>query len=75
MKKKVGKKVYDTDNATLVKKNTVGSFGDNAGYEETLYQDDKGSYFLYTNGGAESPYTKEGIIAMGKEKAVAFIAE
>ena len=69
MKKTIGKKVYDTEKATLIKKYTSGNFGDLQGYEETLYQDDKGAYFLYTNGGSNSPYASENIKAMGKAKA------
>lgn len=44
MKKIIRKKEYDTETATLVKKYTVGSFGDPAGYEETLYQTPDGFY-------------------------------
>ena len=35
MKKIICKREYDTETATLVKKHTVGEFGDPAGYEET----------------------------------------
>ena len=35
MKKIICKKEYDTETATLIKKTTVGSFGDPAGYEES----------------------------------------
>ena len=44
MKKIIRKREYDTETATLVKKNTVGSFGDPAGYEETLYQTPDGKW-------------------------------
>lgn len=47
MKKIICKREYDTETATLVKKHTVGEFGDPAGYEETLYQTPGGLYFLY----------------------------
>ena len=47
MKKIICKREYDTETATLVKKHTVGAFGDPAGYEESLYQTPKGLYFLY----------------------------
>ena len=49
MKKIIRKKEYDTDNAVLVKKFTVGNFGDKDGYEESLYQTHDGFYFLYVN--------------------------
>ena len=55
MKKVIRKKEYDTETATVVKKHTVGAFGDPTGYEETLYQTPDGFYFVYGCGGAESP--------------------
>ena len=70
MKKTISKRVYDTDNAELVTKTTFGLFGDPKGYEETLYKTaDKGYYFLYVNGGSESPYTKEDIKSISAAKA------
>ena len=69
MKKIICKKEYDTENATLVKKVTFGNFGDDDGYEETLYQTPEGNYFLYTNGGEESIHAKEDITRMSKAKA------
>ena len=62
-------KVYDTETATVVKKVTVGLFGDPAGYETTLYETPTGDYFLYTYGGETSPYPKEGIKALSKANA------
>ena len=56
MKKIISKREYDTETSTLIEKRTSGVFGDPAGYEETLYQTEKGYYFLYVNGGAESKY-------------------
>ena len=73
MKKIICKKEYDTDNATLLEKRVFGAFGDPTGYEERLYQTPSGSYFLYVNGGAESPYKKEDILRMGAEKAKAWL--
>ncbi len=74
MKKIICKREYDTETATLVKKFTVGAIGDAAGYEETLYQTEKGLYFLYVNGGEESPYTAENIKSISKAKAEEWIA-
>ena len=51
MKKIISKREYDTETAQLIKKHTEGTFGDPAGYEETLYKTEKGYFFLYTNGG------------------------
>ena len=73
MQKIICKKVYDTQTSTLVKKLTVGNCGDPNGYEESLYQTESGSFFLYTNGGAESKYQKEDITRMSKEKADAWL--
>lgn len=73
MKKIICKVEYDTENAKLVKKVTVGNFGDSDGYEESLYKTEKGTYFLYVNGGADSKYPKEDIKRMAKDKAAAWI--
>ena len=69
MKKIICKKEYDTETATLVKKYTVGYFGDPAGYEETLYVTAEGKYFLYLNGGKESIHAKESIKRLSAAKA------
>ena len=69
MKKIISKREYDTSKSELIKKVTVGTFGDPAGYEETLYKTEKGYFFLYVNGGEESPYTKEDIKCMSAKKA------
>ena len=68
MKKIICKKEYDTETATLVKKYTVGYFGDPAGYEEILFQTPAGLYFLYVHGGAISPYPSEDILRLDKTK-------
>ena len=68
MKKIICKKEYDTETATLIKKVTVGFYGDPAGYEETLYQTPEGLYFVYVNGGEASPYTTEEITRLAKTK-------
>ncbi len=75
MQKVICKKVYDTENSTLIKKVTFGAFGDPAGYEESLYQTESGSYFLYVNGGADSKYPTENIVRMGAEKKNAWLKE
>ncbi len=75
MKKIICKKEYDTAASTVVKKVTSGEFGDPAGYEETLYVTDSGSYFLYVNGGAESKHQKEDIKRMSAKSAEAWMAE
>ncbi len=75
MKKTICKYEYDTEKAVIIKKNTFGTFGDPAGYEETLYQTADGKYFIYVNGGAESPYAKEDIKRIAKTKIDEWIAE
>ena len=73
MKKIICKREYDTETATLVKKCSVGYVGDPAGYEETLYQTPDGLYFLYVCGGPESPYQKEDIQRLAKNKVQAWV--
>ncbi len=69
MKKVICKVEYDTEASELILKKTYGAFGDTAGYEESLYKTSDGKFFLYTNGGEESPYKKEDIKRMAKAKA------
>ena len=75
MKKVICKVEYDTATAELVKKNTFGTFGDPAGYEESLYKTADGKFFLYVNGGEESPYTEENIKRMSAAKAEEWLAK
>ena len=75
MQKIICKKVYDTENAELVKKVTFGEFGNPEGYEECLFKTAGGLLFLYVNGGANSKYPKEDIVRMGAEKAKAWLEE
>ena len=69
MKKFICKVEYDTENSELLGKVTAGYIGDPAGYEECLFKTAGGKYFLYTNGGEQSPYTKEAITRLSAEKA------
>lgn len=73
MKKVIGRKEYDTDRAQVIHKHTAGSFGDAAGYEETLFQTPDGLYFLYVFGGMESPYPMQNILRISKEKAALWL--
>ncbi len=73
MKKIIRKNEYDTETATLIKKVTSGFYGDPTGYEESLYQAPGGLYFLYVNGGDESPYSKEDIRCISKVKAAEWL--
>lgn len=69
MKKIICKVEYDTEKSELIAKKTFGNFGDSDGYEESLYVTADGKYFLYTNGGEDSKYSKESITRMSKAKA------
>lgn len=68
MKKVIRKREYDTETAAVVKKHSVGYYGDPAGYEETLFQTPEGLYFEYCYGGPESPYIQEAIHCVAKTK-------
>ena len=69
MKKIICKVEYDTDASELIAKNTFGNFGENDGYEESLYKTNDGKYFLYVNGGPDSKYPAENITRMSAAKA------
>lgn len=74
MQKIICKKLYDTEAAELIKKVTVGAFGDPAGYEESLYRMPEGFYFLYVNGGETSKHPKEDITRVSEKKAQEWLA-
>lgn len=69
MKKVICKVEYDTEKSELVAKFTSGNFGEADGYEESLYKTENGKFFLYVNGGEESPYKKEDIKRLAPAKA------
>ena len=75
MQKTICKKVYDTQTSTIVKKVTFGNYGCPEGYEETLYKTESDNFFLYTNGGEKSKYTKENIARLSAEKATAWLKD
>lgn len=68
MKKIICKKEYNTETATVIKKYTVGCYGDPAGYEEILFQNPEGLYFVYVRGGEASPHPSENITRLAKAK-------
>ena len=74
MKKIICNKLYDTETAEVLKKVTEGCYGCPEGYEETLYRTPEGSYFLYVNGGENSPHPKEEIRRMSRAKAEEWLA-
>ena len=73
MKKIICKKEYDTEKATLIKKNTYKSIGDEDGYEESVYKTEDGSFFLYVNGGSSSKYPKEDIKRLSAASAKKYL--
>ena len=74
MIKILAKVEYDTETSELLGKVTAGYIGDPAGYEESLYKTPEGKYFLYTNGGEASKYTKEDIKRMSAKSADEWLA-
>ncbi|MBQ9914937.1 MAG: hypothetical protein IJO50_02205 [Clostridia bacterium] len=68
MQKVICKVSYDTETSQLIQKYTSGNFGEPTGYEESLYQTADGKFFIYVNGGAESPYPKEDIKRLAATK-------
>ena len=75
MKKTICKIEYDTDTATMIRKFTVGRYGAENGYEETLYLTPSEHYFLYVNGGPASLYPTEDIKRLSKAKAEVWLEE
>jgi len=75
MKKIICSVEYDTEASELVARHAVGSFGDPAGYEERLYKTEGGKYFLYTVGGAQSPYAEENIKRVSAATAEKWLEE
>ena len=72
MQKKVKGVVYDTEAMTVVKKVTVGCYGDPTGYEEVLFEANDGKLFLYANGGESSAHNGESLAALTSAKATAW---
>ncbi|MCM1367845.1 MAG: hypothetical protein NC184_03430 [Roseburia sp.] len=72
MKKTVKGKAYDTEKMDIVKKVTHCEYGNPAGYEEILFVAADGALFLYANGGPDSPYKTESLVALTKAKADAW---
>lgn len=50
------RRMCDTKTAKLKASRTVGEFGDESGFEEKLYQNRSGFWFVWGRGGARSPY-------------------
>ena len=75
MKKVICKVEYDTENAEFIQKKVVGNFGEANGYEECLFKTPDGKFFLYGDGGEDSPYPVETIKRMSADNAKKWLAE
>ena len=75
MQKVIRGKEYNTETARLLGQYAQGAWGDPAGFEERLYETPEGFLFFYANGGSESPYAKETLKAMSRERGDAWLAE
>ena len=60
---------FDTSTARPIKHRAFGAFGDESGYEETLYRTRNGLFFVHGIGGATSPYPTEDIRAVSGDDA------
>ena len=64
------KRVLDTEKAEALGTHAYSYYGDPAGYEETLYKNKTGIYFLCGRGGVESPYAEgEDIVPLTEKEA------
>ena len=75
MKKVICNIEYDTDASELIMNKTYGNFGDPWGYEERLYKNAGGKYFVYCYGGFNSPYPKEVIKRIAANKVENWIED
>ncbi len=74
MRKKIGRKIYDTEKSKYIGKNVEGEFGNPYGFEEEMYKKNVGDFFLFVQGGAESQYSEEDIIPLELEDAKEWIS-
>lgn len=75
MHKKIGRKIYDTDQATEIGAKHVGFYGDPAGYEEKLFKKGAGDYFLFGQGGPHSQYSQPDLTVLDLENAKTWLTE
>ena len=72
MKKIISKVEYDTENSEFIQKKVFGEYGDPKGYEECLFKTPDGKFFIFGQGGAESPYAEETIKRLAADKVKAW---
>ena len=64
---------YDTEKSTELGTRAFGVYGDPAGYEETLYKNRQGFFFVLDRGGDASPYADgEDIRPLSADEAAAW---
>ena len=73
MRKKIGRKIYDTDKSDYIGRNSEGLYGDPTGFEEFMYKKGLGDFFLLVSGGPESQYPTEDILPLSVEDAEEWI--
>lgn len=67
MQLKIGRKVYDSEKAEYIGDQTVGYFGEDYGFKETLYRKGKDDFFIVGLGGSNSPYPEEKLAVLDME--------
>ena len=70
MRKRIGRKIYDTDKSKELGRNTQGDFGNPSGYEEVLYKKGELDYFLLVSGGELSQYPEEDIVQLSVDDTI-----
>ena len=73
MRKKIGRKIYDTDKSDYIGRNSEGLYGDPTGFEEFMYKKGLADFFLLVSGGPESQYPTEDILPLSVEDAEEWI--
>jgi hypothetical protein len=70
---KIGRKIYNTETATLVCETAQGAYGDSQGFSEKLYKRGPQDYFIFGHGGDQSPYPQPGLFVLSIEDAKAWL--
>lgn len=75
MKKKIDKKIYDTEKDTHIGFRYAREFGTPDGFEEQLFVTKDGQYYIYGSGGENSLYTTPAIALITDVEAVDWCKE
>lgn len=73
MKKKIGRKIYDTEKSEFIGRNIEGTFGDSRGFEEEMFKKGDGDFFLLVKGGSDSQYVETDILPLALDDAKEWI--